>query len=159
MLSSWEQCWISDSTDTDAHPQSCTFITLELSTHVLPWVISFRPYPLWSRLTGNVSARLVYPRNLLIWCWLPEISPVNRPEVRCSLQKSPLGLLGEWKRKLKGRREDAGQRKEKKEMWREGMRWGWCTVRVELRSLDRRLDCCSGQSVFPEAGLRPETAR
>ncbi len=39
------------------------------------------------------------------------------------------------------------ERKEKNELWGQGMRWSQCTVGAELKNLDRRSNCCSGQSM------------
>lgn len=69
-----------------------------LSSHTFmnihyPWTLN--SHPLLGNIVWTVSSRgavllemyllvLCIQRNLLIWCWLPEISPVNSPEVRWS---------------------------------------------------------------------------
>lgn len=122
------------------HKDMHTFITPELSTHILPWVIS-----LIGLLTGNLSARLVCPRNPLIWCWLPEILPVNRPEVHVSVQTPLPGLMGGWKRKLSGRREDAKEGKERMRLVGRG--WDEGVQSESSKTALGQIHFCSGQNV------------
>lgn len=57
------------------------------------------------------------------------------PLLRLKITTRSLGWVKEETERKEGR---CRERKEKKEMWRKGMRWSQCTVGVELKSLNRR---------------------
>lgn len=129
------------------HTHSCTF-TLKLSTCILPWVILFSPVSFveasyWKCICSSfVSKESAY---LMLTSWDLACKQTWSPPLPLKITTRSHGWVKEETERKEGR---CGESKEKKEMWREGMRWSQSTVGV----------CCSGQSVFPEAGLRHDIA-
>lgn len=129
------------------HSHSCTLITLELSTHILPEVISFghRSFVEQSHWKCICSSYVSKESAYLIWTsWDLASQQTCRPLLCLKITSRSNGWVrGETSRK-EGR---CIERKDKNEMWKKGMRWSQWSVRMELKSPDRRSECCSGQNV------------
>lgn len=117
MLSSWKQYWLSYThTHTHGCTHSWTFITLELSTHILPWVISFRlvssaETSYWKCICLScVSEESAY---LMLTSWDLACKQTWRPPVRLKITTRSHG----WVKEETGRKEGrCRERKEKKDV-------------------------------------------
>lgn len=105
-----------------AHPHSLS-LSLELSTHILPWVILFHAVS----FCGLASLEMDLPVLCIRGICLSDVGflkPCQQTGLKSarSLWKSPRGLVGEWERKPKRKERRCEERKGKKAI-RTGMIW------------------------------------
>lgn len=118
---SGKQCWIPDSTHTDTHP---AFMYIHypwtLNSHPslgnIVWAVSFLELSYWKCICSTcVSKESAY---LMLTSWDLARKQTWSPLCRLKITTTSHGWVKE-----------ETERKEKKEMWREGMRLSQCTVK------------------------------